>query len=163
MEKEVTAIVKEILDKMMIDYQEVEPEKNDEYLYINIKSENDGKVLIGKDAQNIKAFNHVLKLILHKKELDSLPVFLDVNSYRRNQEDNIRKLAKETAEKVLETGSPCSLPPMSGYFRRIAHLYIAENFPDLETESSGEEYMRHILIRRIGNRESTDAEALADK
>jgi len=148
MEKEIIAIVKQMLDKTSFSYEEIEFEKNTDYLYLNIKSEQEGKLLIGKDASTIKAFNHLLKLILFKKELDNLPVSLDVNSYRKNQEDNIKKIVKVAAEKVLETAKSCALSPMSGYFRRIAHLYVAENFKDLETESSGDEYMRHVVIKK---------------
>jgi spoIIIJ-associated protein len=99
----------------------------------------------------LNALQHLLKSIIRSKDkLDRAPfLVLDVDGYRREQEDKVRRIADQKADFVRRTGSRIALAPMSPYFRRIVHLHVA-NTPqlhDLTTESVGEGDYRQIVLK----------------
>ncbi|MFZ5559578.1 MAG: R3H domain-containing nucleic acid-binding protein, partial [Patescibacteria group bacterium] len=55
-------------------------------------------------------------------------------------------LALKVAQKVRRTKKPVILEPMSAYERRFIHLRLAE-YPDITTESIGEEPERKVVVR----------------
>ncbi|MSR87197.1 hypothetical protein EXS70_03435 [Candidatus Peribacteria bacterium] len=107
--------------------------------------------IIGWHGETLNGLQHMLKSIVRTKEkLEKSPfIVVDVDGYRRMQEDKVRKVAEQKADFVRRTGSRISLPPMSPYFRRIVHLYIASTpaLHDLTTESVGEGDYRQIVLR----------------
>ncbi|ALM10442.1 MAG TPA: hypothetical protein DEB30_01455 [Candidatus Peribacter riflensis] len=107
--------------------------------------------LIGWHGETLNSVQHLLKSILRSKEnLEKSPfLVLDVDGYRREQEDKVKKMAENKADFVRRTGNRVALAPMSPYFRRIVHLHIANNpqFSDLTTESIGEGDYRQVVLR----------------
>jgi len=61
---------------------------------------------------------------------------------------NLKKLAKEKAEWVLETGNVYTFPYLSKYERYIIHNYLKE-IEGIETKSIGEQDDRRLEIRPI--------------
>jgi spoIIIJ-associated protein len=118
----------------------------DEY-YCNVETK-EGSLLIGKSGQNMIAIQHLVKLILLKRTTKSVNLTLDFDSYRIRQKETVLGMADRHAAKATETGKTQSLPSMSGYLRRIVHLHILENYPELETESKGYGDHRHIVINK---------------
>jgi len=55
-------------------------------------------------------------------------------------------MAKELANKVLETGEEVHLSNMSSYERRICHMVLTE-IEGITSDSEGEGEERHIVIR----------------
>ena len=105
--------------------------------------------LIGKDGENLRALQHVFQLMFIKKTMEPLVsggLILDVNNYYREKENYLQALAKNTAQKVLETKKPAVLDPMPAYERRIIHLTI-EGIEGVSSESSGEGLDRRIVIK----------------
>lgn len=107
--------------------------------------------LIGWHGETINSLQHLLKAIIRAKEkLDRSPfIVLDVDGYRRVQEDKVRAIARQKAEFVRGKKTRVALPPMSPYFRRIVHLFVASetDMQDLTTESIGEGDYRQIVLR----------------
>jgi spoIIIJ-associated protein len=107
--------------------------------------------LIGWHGETLNSLQHLAKSIVRAKEkTDSNPfIILDVDGYRRMQEDKVRKIADQKADFVRRTGSRIALSPMSPYFRRIVHLHVAETpeLSDLTTESIGEGDYRQIVLK----------------
>ena len=105
--------------------------------------------LIGKDGENLRALQHVFQLMFIKKTMEPLisgGLILDVNNYYKEKENYLQALAKNTAQKVLETKKPAVLDPMPAYERRIIHLTI-EGIEGVSSESSGEGTERRIVIK----------------
>ena len=105
--------------------------------------------LIGKDGENLRALQHVFQLMFIKKTMEPLVsggLILDVNNYYKEKENYLQALAKNTAQKVLETKKPAVLDPMPAYERRIVHLTI-EGIEGVSSESSGEGSERRIVIK----------------
>ncbi|PJC36673.1 hypothetical protein CO046_04625 [Candidatus Peregrinibacteria bacterium CG_4_9_14_0_2_um_filter_53_11] len=106
-------------------------------------------ILIGHHGENVYALQHVLKTIVWRKTNESIFVVIDVDGYRRRQEESIMELARRKAEMVRKNGGSQILPPMSPYFRRIVHLTLtADEYGDLTTESVGEGENRAVSIKK---------------
>lgn len=146
METIIQETVQEILNKLSSPFRKVRLEEVDEKsIRVNIESE-EPSLLIGHHGENIYALQSILKTILFKKGID-LNVILDIDDYRKRQENNVIELAERKIETLRKTGQIQSLPAMSGYFRRVVHLHIAKKHEDIQTESVGEGDMRYLTIK----------------
>ncbi|KKP37760.1 MAG: Single-stranded nucleic acid binding R3H domain protein [Candidatus Peregrinibacteria bacterium GW2011_GWA2_33_10] len=148
MENLIEVTLQNLLQKISIDYSKIEIEKIDEARYkININS-TDSSLLIGYNGASLNALEHLLNILIKKiSRKDDIYIKVDVDSYRHRQEERIKNLALRKAEICKNTDQPQILAPMSSYYRRIIHLYISENFPNLITESIGEGERRQIVIK----------------
>lgn len=140
--------VEEILTKLNTPFRKVRLEKLDETTYrANIESE-EPSLLIGHHGENIHAIQNIVRLIIWSKEPESkMNVIIDVDNYRKRQEDNVISLAERKVEALHKTNEMQSLPPMSAYFRRIVHLHLAGKYEDITTESVGEGDFRYLTIK----------------
>lgn len=107
--------------------------------------------IIGWHGETLNSLQHVLKSMIRTQEkLERTPlIIVDVDGYRKMQEEKVIKIAEQKADFVRRTGSRIALSPMSPYFRRIVHLYVANTpaLSDLMTESVGEGDYRQIVLR----------------
>ncbi|MCF7836718.1 KH domain-containing protein [Candidatus Gracilibacteria bacterium] len=122
-----------------------------EHYSVEIKT-TDAPLLIGKHGDNLNAFQHLLRMISSKKadELNrKIMVFVDVDGYRRRQDDDAVELACRRAEQVRASGNPVKLQSMSGFMRRLIHLELAKpEWDDVVTESVGSARFRAIVIKK---------------
>lgn len=112
---------------------------------INVETEISG-LLIGRHGETLEALQHLMRIILAKEQEEFLPVSLDISGYRAARMLELQEMAKNLAEKVLVSGKPEILPPMSASERRQVHLLI-EGIDGVESFSEGEEPYRRIVIR----------------
>ncbi len=107
--------------------------------------------LIGWHGETLNSLQHLAKAIVRAKEKGEQNPFiiLDVDGYRRQQEEKVRNIADQKADFVRRTGNRVALSPMSPYFRRIVHLHVAESpaLQDLTTESIGQGDYRQIVLK----------------
>jgi spoIIIJ-associated protein len=141
--------LEEILKRLGTPYTKliINEEEKDSYV-VNIKSD-EPSLLIGYHGENIQALQHLLKVLVWKKcESEKFNILVDIDDYRKRQEDNVIALAQRKVDAVRKTGRLQILPPMSPYFRRKIHLYcMGAGFNDIETSSEGEGDHRHIIIK----------------
>lgn len=146
--------IEEILNKLCTPFRKVRLEKPDEKtIRVNIESE-EPSLLIGHHGENIYALQNIVKTIFYNKEDENFNIIVDVDNYRKRQEENVINLANRKIETLRKTGGTQSLPPMSPYFRRIIHLHIAKNYDDIETQSVGEGDFRYLTIKLKSAKES---------
>jgi len=141
-------LLQEFLDKTCIAYSELEDETlSDGIFRFNIVSDVP-RYIIGRKGANLFALQHCFRLSLKKDFMESrVPVILDANDYRRHQEDNLVLLSDQKVQILKEKKEPIRLAPMPSYKRRKIHTYIAENYPDVTTESHGERDNRYVVIK----------------
>lgn len=114
---------------------------------IDIDSD-EAATLIGYHGETIYALQHVLKTLVWKKANENVFIILDVDSYRKRQEESVLALAIRKVDAARKTLQEQALPPMSPYFRRIIHLALAKpEFSDIVTESMGEGDNRAVMIK----------------
>ncbi len=106
--------------------------------------------IIGWHGETLNAIQHLVKSIVRQKEnMERSPfIVLDIDGYRRSQEEKVKKIAEQKADFVRRTGNRIALSPMSPYFRRIVHMHVANtpSLQDLTTESVGEGEYRQIVM-----------------
>lgn len=108
----------------------------------------EASTLIGYHGETIYALQHVLKTLIWRKTDENIFIILDVDSYRKRQEESVLALAMRKVETVRKTLKPQTLPPMSPYFRRVIHMALAKpEFSDIVTESIGEGEHRAVTIK----------------
>jgi spoIIIJ-associated protein len=107
-------------------------------------------LLIGWHGETIAAVQHVLKCLLWKQGVESkTQVIVDVDGYKKRQEESVIRLAERKAEVAIANQKEIKLPPMNPYFRRKIHLHLAESDKYKEritTDSVGEGAQRQVRI-----------------
>ncbi|OGF51729.1 hypothetical protein A3I27_04490 [Candidatus Giovannonibacteria bacterium RIFCSPLOWO2_02_FULL_43_11b] len=107
-------------------------------------------LLIGEGGENLIALNHLLKRITEAKlGKVSFPFSIDVNDYQKQRAEEIKDLARLSAQRVRYFKKEIQLRPMSSYERRIVHAILTE-YPDITTKSIGEEPNRKVVIKPFG-------------
>ncbi|MEK7591536.1 MAG: R3H domain-containing nucleic acid-binding protein [Patescibacteria group bacterium] len=133
----------------------------DGLLRVDLESPHPSRI-IGWHGETLNSIQHLAKSIIRSQEkLERTPfIVLDVDGYRKMQEEKVCKIAEQKADFVRRTGNRIALQPMSPYFRRIVHLYVANNptLNDLTTESVGEGDYRQIVLRMKEERGETSGE-----
>ena len=147
----IRSTLSELLQQLELEFTNITIDDSDEKLIrVDIDSPK-ASHLIGWHGETINSIQHMLKAIIRtQKNLDRAPfIVLDVDGYRRAQEEKVCRIAEQKADFVRRQKTNVALPPMSPYFRRVVHLYIAgnESMQDLVTESIGEGDYRQIVLK----------------
>ncbi|MBU3901314.1 KH domain-containing protein [Patescibacteria group bacterium] len=114
-------------------------------LVANIDSQEAG-YLIGRNGENLKALQQLIRLAVGKKIQEAPRLAVDVNNYQQENLAALAESARNLACQVAEQKISRSLPPMNAYERRAVHTALAD-LPDIKTESEGEGEGRRIVIR----------------
>jgi spoIIIJ-associated protein len=139
--------IKELLKIMDFDGKVVVDDSNKENILVNIQTEQAG-FLIGQAGANLDALQHIVRILVSKKNGQPIQFVLDVNNYRKHRIEILRELAKSIAKQALSEKAAFTLQPMSAYERRIIHLALAE-YPQINTESIGQEPERRVIVKPI--------------
>lgn len=140
--------IEEILEKMTVS-GEIEILESQECPQFIIRTKEAG-ILIGENGQNLVALNHVLKKIVENKlkedREEKFQFLLDVNDYQAKRMEELKNLARMSAQRVRYFKKEIMMEPMNAYERRIVHATLTE-YPDIITESAGEEPKRRVVIK----------------
>ncbi len=153
-EKLIKETTQEMLDKMGFDAKVIvttslSENNNKKNMIVEIDSP-DSKFIIGKQGATLMALQHILKQLVRSKTDDYISFSVDVNGYKRQQEDYIRDMAQDVAREVVLNGRASTLEPMNSYERRLVHLELEKN-SKVKTESIGEGEDRKIIISPANN------------
>jgi spoIIIJ-associated protein len=111
---------------------------------LNVKGDDLG-VLIGRRGEKLASLQHLVNLIIARREGQSFRIAIDVENYRGRREDQLRDVARRAAERVVHTGKIIQLEAMPAVERRIVHMALVEN-PGVRTQSVGVEPNRRIVV-----------------
>ena len=93
---------------------------------LNVKGDDLG-VLIGRRGEKLASLQHLVNLIIARREGQTFRIAIDVENYRGRREDQLRDVARRAAERVLQTGKIIQLEAMPAVERRIVHMALVEN------------------------------------
>lgn len=149
--EQVKSIIKELFEKACFYCDNLEIEKIEEFdkedmFIIKIISSGDYSLLLGNKGDNLKAIEHIARILVAKKLNQKINFIIDVNNFRKERNEKIIELTRLVAKKVQSMQKAQVLAPMSAYERRLVHLELA-TWPDITTESIGEEPRRRVVIR----------------
>ncbi len=107
----------------------------------------EAKLLLFQRAEGLNALQHIIRVVVKKDFPDlGLRIILDINNYRKKKLEFLKSFAKELAQEVALTKKAKELPPMSAFERRAIHLALSD-FPNVYTESIGQEPNRRVVIK----------------
>ena len=147
-------LVKETLEKLLdilgVSYTGVKIVKeNKDVYYAEIETAH-SSLLIGWHGETMIAIQHILKCLLWKQGVESkTQVIIDVDGYKKRQEESVMRLAERKAETAISDQKEIKLPAMNAYLRRKVHTHLAQSpkFKDLViTESVGDGEQRQVKI-----------------
>ena len=111
---------------------------------LNMSGE-DAEILVRHRGEPLKALQHVVDMAFGRELAADQRVFVDVLSYRKGKDLELRQMAKYLAGKAKETGVDQQLGPLNPYERRLVHMAAAE-VPGVSTESIGDAFTKTVTI-----------------
>jgi spoIIIJ-associated protein len=105
----------------------------------------DKELLLERNAEVLKAFEHLAFRALRLEPTYHEKIHLDSGGYRALRFEELRMTARVAAERVESSHQPFRLNPMSSRERRIVHLALKE-MPGVRTESIGIGEERQVVI-----------------
>ena len=109
---------------------------DDEVIQLSVPSTSLNSLLIGKNADNLRALQHIVQAALIARGGEVTRVNVDVADYKRQRADRIADKAENWIKKVRETGEPMRID-LNAADRRVVHK-LAEDYSDITTHSEGE-------------------------
>jgi spoIIIJ-associated protein len=147
----IKVLIKETIEKMGFFCQEIEidqqKDQEEEIVILNIKTP-DSSFLIGQYGANLQSLQHIIRVLVREKFQERIRFILDINSYRKEKNEAVIRLAKEVAEQAIREKRAIVMRPMLPYERRLVHMEFSEN-DQVQTESIGEGEERKIIIKPL--------------
>ncbi len=119
---------------------------DDEVIQLSVPSTSLNSLLIGRNADNLRALQYIVSQALATNNAEITRVNVDVADYKRQRADRIAEKAEGWIQKVRETGEPMRLD-LSPADRRIVHK-LAEDYSGITTHSEGEGRERQLIIEK---------------
>lgn len=119
---------------------------DDDVIQLSIPSTSMNSLLIGRNADNLRALQYIVSMALVAREAEVHRVNVDVADYKRQRADRIAAKAEGWIEKVRTTGQPMTLD-LNPADRRVVHR-LASDYSDIETHSEGVGKERKLIISR---------------
>jgi len=120
---------------------------DDEVIQLSIPSTPMNSLLIGREAQNLRALQHVVSMALTCREAEVTRVNVDVADYKRQRADRIAEQAEKWIREVRTTGNTKRLN-LNAADRRVVHK-VAQDYSDIRTHSEGEGRERQLIMEKI--------------
>ena len=120
---------------------------DDEVIQLSVPSTSLNSLLIGRNADNLRALQHIVSMALNAKNAEVTRVNVDVANYKRQRADRIEEKAEGWIAKVRETGEPMTIN-LNAADRRVVHK-LAQDYSDVETHSEGEGRERKLIISKV--------------
>jgi spoIIIJ-associated protein len=105
----------------------------------------DVALLIGRHGQTIDSIQYLLNAIAYRAHGEHKDVIVDAAGYRDRRRAVVESLAVRAAQRVLDTGEPEELEPMTAVERKIAHVRLKE-LAGVTTSSEGTEPNRYVVV-----------------
>lgn len=145
----VKEIVEGLIGAMNFDGVVAAVEETEGGVLVRLESQEAG-YLIGRDGDNLKAIQQILRALVNKKIIDAPRLTVDVNNYQQERLAVLRSEARNLARLVAETKTTRALPPMNAFERRVVHSALAD-MPEIKTESEGLGEERRIVIKPVNS------------
>jgi spoIIIJ-associated protein len=102
-------------------------------------------MLVGVDGEVLSALQELTRLAVLRQTRHRPRVHVDVGGFKARRQQELADMSRSMARRVVETGSPERLRPMTPFERKIVHDAVRE-VDGATTESVGEEPQRSVVI-----------------
>ena len=120
---------------------------DEEVIQLSVPSTSLNSLLIGRNADNLRALQHVVSQALAANGAEISRVNVDVAGYKQQRAERIAEKAEGWIKKVRETGEAMEVN-LNAADRRTVHR-LAEDYSDITTHSEGEGKDRKLIIEKI--------------
>ena len=120
---------------------------DDEVIQLGVPSTSLNSLLIGRNADNLRALQHIVSAALVAKNAEMTRVNVDVANYKRQRAERIEEKAEGWIAKVRQTGKAMEVN-LNAADRRVVHK-LAQDYSDIETHSEGEGKERKLIISKV--------------
>ena len=119
---------------------------------VTVSIEGEGtEALIGDGGEVLNKIQFLSRSMASQRLGDRTSFVVDVAGYRQQRQDELVKMATETADKAVNFKRPIALPPMPPHERRIIHMTL-RNDARVNTESKGDGDRRRVRVQPEGMR-----------
>jgi spoIIIJ-associated protein len=123
---------------------DVATEETPDHLRLNLTGEN-ADIFLRRKGEPLDALQVIVNTAFRREDRGERHYVVDVQGFRKEQDEELRKEARGLAAKVQASGEDEEMGPLNPYARRIVHLAVAEN-PAVTTESFGEDLLKTVVI-----------------
>lgn len=135
----------EALLKKIVSQYTLEVNEDAGAFQIVIKTE-EAPTLIGRHGDTVRSFQKILEVVLFQIFKEPVRILINVNDYREKQTERLNEMAREYAQKTIDSKMAGYISDLSSYERRIVHQLITTEFPDLASYSVGEGRDRQLVV-----------------
>lgn len=123
---------------------DVATEETADHVRLNLTGEG-ADVFLRRNGEPLDALQVIVNTAFRREDRGERHYVVDVQGFRKEQDEALRREARSLAEKVQASGEDEEMGPLNPYARRIVHMAVAEN-PAVTTESFGEDLMKTVVI-----------------
>jgi len=117
---------------------------NDEIIELSVPSTEYNSILIGRNAETLRAMQYLLSTTLRNNDASLFRINIDIAGYKKQRAEKLAVEAKEWIEAVIRTGDT-HVASLNAADRRIVHQ-VATEYQEIQTFSEGEGRERKIII-----------------
>jgi len=144
--KEVESLSKELLKLMSSKGKiEVSEDKENDAIRVDIESDDEAGLLIGTRGETLNAIQIALGMMIKQKTGEWKRIIVNVGDWREKQEEHLKEIASQVAERAIETDEPQTLYNLKPSHRRIVHMALKET-GGVKSESFGEGEERYLVV-----------------
>jgi spoIIIJ-associated protein len=103
--------------------------------------------LVGRDGATLEALQELTRLAGLREPGVRSRLMLDISGYRAGKRAELEELAQQTAQRVIDSGEPVRLRPMTPFERKVVHDAVAR-IDGVVSESEGNEPERRVVVSR---------------
>lgn len=112
---------------------------------VNIEGGEETGLLIGRKGETLSSLQSVVSAIVRSELGEWQKIVLNVGDWKEKQDEKLKELAQQAAQRALETGEPQPIYNLTPAQRRVIHMELSEN-SEITTVSEGEGMERYLVV-----------------
>ncbi|GDY30932.1 SpoIIIJ-associated protein [Gandjariella thermophila] len=112
---------------------------------VSIDGGDDLEKLVGPRGSVLEALQELTRLAVQQETGVRSRLMLDIARWRESRRAELAEIGRANADKVLASGQPVKLQPMTPFERKVVHDSIAA-IEGVHSESEGEEPHRRVVV-----------------
>ena len=144
---QILAFIKAYAEDILAFYEintQVDVVLSEDVIEVSIPSTLSNSLLIGRNAETLRAFQYLLSTVLRTKDTAITRVNLDIADYKKQRAEKLTEQAREWIENVRKSGDSY-IASLNAADRRVVHQ-LATEYDDIQTFSEGEGRDRKLII-----------------
>ncbi len=140
-------IADELVELMGINAHAVIVNDDLDAVSLDMQSEDDLALLIGKHGQTLSALQLIVAMMANRDASfeERRRIMIDAEGYRARRDQALESMARSAAERAKRSGQPVTISALTPRERRIIHVTLADD-RSVSTRSEGEDPDRTIII-----------------